>query len=231
MNGSPIRWKFDALLVTFVLALQGCTFPVKQMEFSAIEGRVTDKETGAPVEGAVVYVHWQEGKESLMERYPAAPMFVAETITDSQGRFFLPEGGPNWALFSKHLTAESPLIGIIKNGYELYHTGLTHETAPALPNRQIHIPSSRRCCEFVLRKMSVQEIMKGDGMVRRAFFSTDVSRIARSGCWWERIPLTVRRLDELAEQVRSLGLPVSLFTSENIPENKECKDAKTYFTE
>jgi hypothetical protein len=111
MSFSPPRWGPIALLYLLLLSVGGCALPLKQMEFSALEGRVLDEQTGAPVQGAVVYMHRQEGRESLMERYPGPSLFAAETTTDEHGHFRLPAGGPVTPALGKHLTSHAPSVG------------------------------------------------------------------------------------------------------------------------
>ena len=82
----------------------------------AIEGRVTDADTGKPLEGVILVAHWQlqggfEGGTPIKE------LQIAEAVTDRDGRYSFPGWGPRFAA-SGHLKSESPEILLFKPGYK-----------------------------------------------------------------------------------------------------------------
>jgi hypothetical protein len=80
-----------------------------------IEGRVVDKETGQPVQGAVVVAQWilatpPEGEEKDY-------FVVIETVTDAEGRYRIPGWGPQVRPRSRWLDKYDPAIEVFKPGY------------------------------------------------------------------------------------------------------------------
>lgn len=89
------RWHVTTFrrFLPLVAALILCGAPPcysKEIHFaSGFEGRVTDRETGQPIEGAIVVVKWGGSARSM-----ATGMFiclhVAHAITDKDGRYRVP---------------------------------------------------------------------------------------------------------------------------------------------
>ncbi|HXC61029.1 MAG TPA: carboxypeptidase-like regulatory domain-containing protein, partial [Nitrospiria bacterium] len=80
-----------------------------------IEGRVVNKETGEPVEGAVVVAQWilatpPEGKENDY-------WIVIETVTDAEGKYSIPGWGPEGRPRSRWLDKYDPALEVFKPGY------------------------------------------------------------------------------------------------------------------
>lgn len=80
-----------------------------------VEGRVVDEGTGKPIEGVVVTAHWQldggpEGGSAVGQ------LQILESVTDANGRYFLPGWGPRVA-WRGSLGIRSPRILLFKPGY------------------------------------------------------------------------------------------------------------------
>ena len=57
-------------------------------------GRVVDKETGAPIEGAVVVAQWVMWQAGIGSPGPSKGLHTVETVTDKNGNYILPAWGP-----------------------------------------------------------------------------------------------------------------------------------------
>jgi hypothetical protein len=80
-----------------------------------IEGWVVDGATGKPVEGVAITAHWQleggpEGGSAVGQ------VEILETVTDTEGHYFLPAWGPRFAARGT-LGVRSPRIFLFKPGY------------------------------------------------------------------------------------------------------------------
>jgi hypothetical protein len=99
-------------IVCVLLGLSGCT---KAWRSEAIDGRVVDEDTGAPIADAVVLVNWQiKG----MEGYPQGQLAIFERVIDAQGRFHIPAWGPKRPPVGTTVNATDPTVRVFKNGYE-----------------------------------------------------------------------------------------------------------------
>ncbi len=109
-----LRWRsVIALGLCAVVAACGNTY--SSPEWSA---RVIDKETGAPIEGAIVVVRWE------LERYSgsfAGWLLITEAVTDKDGIFHVSAWGPLNAPSSKgrqtRVSPNMPNVDIFKSGY------------------------------------------------------------------------------------------------------------------
>lgn len=81
----------------------------------AIEGRVVDDVTGAPIEGAHVLASWE--LVNFRVRH-AAWAHVAETVTDGDGRFVIPSWGPTlrWPPWGA-MRASEPRLSVFVRGH------------------------------------------------------------------------------------------------------------------
>ena len=106
-----------ALLVTLALGLGSCVLPVRSGQ--GVAGRVVDRETGAPVAGALVVVRW-DGRygDDLPDR---EHLGHAEARTGPDGRFELPRytrGGLTvWPFFE----TEARVVGVLHPDYRCPH--------------------------------------------------------------------------------------------------------------
>lgn len=90
-----------------------------------ITGRIVDKETGAPIEGAVVVASWQVYRVEMTRlKLSTVPntnklFYIVEALTDSQGHYVVPAWGPiertgEWRI-SPYF---GPVLAIFKPGYD-----------------------------------------------------------------------------------------------------------------
>jgi hypothetical protein len=101
-----------SLAACLLLGLSGCT---KVWRSEAMEGRVVDEGSGAPIADAVVLVNWQlKG----MEGYPQGQLAIFERVTDAEGRFQIPAWGPKLQSIATTVSASDPTVRVFRNGYD-----------------------------------------------------------------------------------------------------------------
>ncbi|HEX2831866.1 MAG TPA: carboxypeptidase-like regulatory domain-containing protein [Thermoanaerobaculia bacterium] len=83
----------------------------------AIHARVVDFDTGAPIEGAVVFARWS--RLDAFTRRPVTAFHYYEAITDANGAFTIPAWGPRPLDYSHALDARDPELWVLKRGYLL----------------------------------------------------------------------------------------------------------------
>ncbi len=105
--------------VPFVLALalSSCVFAPPLYWAEAIDGRVIDAETGAPVEGAVVVADWKLYGGGIGRGGHRESLFVEETATDASGEFTFGKWGPKKRPAYAVLDT-APWLVIFKAGYQ-----------------------------------------------------------------------------------------------------------------
>lgn len=89
------RTKFELiLLLTLVCWIASSLSLVEAGYRGPFEGRVVDKDTLQPIQGAVVFVEWK--KEKLTPVHPVQEYYdAAEVLTDEKGEFYIPK---KWSL-------------------------------------------------------------------------------------------------------------------------------------
>ena len=103
------------ILSSFLVLLAGCGHLV--YADGPYRGKVIDKETGQPIEGAAVVAIWR--KETPMIAHPDVTFYDAqETLTDQKGNFTLP--GIRGGSLNPLTKIREPLFTIFKPGYEAY---------------------------------------------------------------------------------------------------------------
>jgi len=95
------------IAVVVVLAVSASTIVMSKMRSSpAIQGRILDAASGAPVPGAVVMASWV--MVTPINAMPQRYVELQETRTDSAGSFRFNSWGPRWE--SGSLAADQPTI-------------------------------------------------------------------------------------------------------------------------
>jgi len=114
----PLRY---ALVLALCAAASACGLFPLTYSGAPISGRVTDAQTGAPIEGAVVLATWKMSgccatfQSSLRHRVVA----VSETMTDAQGNYRIEAWGPiDRPLGYERVAGFDPMISVFKPQYE-----------------------------------------------------------------------------------------------------------------
>src|SRR3989304_3297455 len=108
------------LLIASLMAALFCPVAARAWEpwsyiAEPIEGRVVDKETGQPIEGAVVVAQWILAKP--LEGHSVDHWVVIEAITDTEGRYHIPGWGPKTRPWNRWLSNYDPKLVVFKLGY------------------------------------------------------------------------------------------------------------------
>jgi hypothetical protein len=128
-----------------------------------IEAWVVDADTGKPIEGAIVVAHWQLRGATLDSGTRRNQLEVIETVTDRNGRFFIP-GFTKINFTLEQLREEDPRVVIFKPGFSIagghnsYPIGGpspgAHRSSP-LRGRRLEVKSLSGDMERYLRELSL----------------------------------------------------------------------------
>jgi len=218
-----------------VLSLAACSFPVRDLYFGEITGTVVDAETNQPIEGAVVYVNWQaiDRQSSLIQAFDVEPLYATETITDKQGYFILPKGGPIKVDKLDELTPNAPTIAVIKDGYKPDISSPHHKVEYKWVIRKYFYPADPRLSNFKLHRMTLHEMIDEEDTYTTFAVSDDVADIMNRSCWWEKLPKTIMVLEHMAKKAKEqkLWLFYGITSRNKIPKGRGCKDPEQVFGE
>jgi hypothetical protein len=124
---------------------------------------VVDGETGKPIEGAIVVAHWQLRGATLDSGTRQNQLEVVETVTDINGRFFIP-GFTKINFTLEQLREEDPRVVIFKPGFSIagghnsYPIGApgtgAHRSSP-LRGKRIEVKSLSGDLDRYLRELSL----------------------------------------------------------------------------
>lgn len=107
------------IAVGFLLMSAGPALAWEPWSYSAepIDGRVLDKETGQPVEGAVVVAQWILMGNFFHPDKVGGNLMVLEAITDADGRYHISGWGPKSRPWFTWLEDDDPSFVVFKSGY------------------------------------------------------------------------------------------------------------------
>jgi hypothetical protein len=131
--------RFEALLrvtvigVPLMLTLSGCSYDEYSAE--AIEARVVDANSGAPLEGVNVIAAWQL-KGGLEGGNIEGYLEVLEAVTDTNGVFRIPAWGPKVKGQHGEFAETAPRLMLFKPGYRY------RSVANVRPPREGHVLQS-----------------------------------------------------------------------------------------
>lgn len=192
-------------LLLFVLSmscLQGCATGGYSAE--AIEARVVDADTGQPVEGVVVDAFWVLRQGSFAGGgVPPPPLKILETVTDKNGRFYLPAWGPiPNTTGGAYFWGEDPLLIFFKRGYDI----LGHENrVTGEPNEEPLRKSdwNHQTIRIEKFKADMQSYAKRLDLMQGEF-----PYYVGYGCGWKRIPRMTAELYLLGKAFESHGVKI-----------------------
>lgn len=195
-----------------------------------LEGTVVDKETGEPIEGAIVVWRWELKTTNLHEaNLPYKTIVVGETVTDAQGRYRLSDWWPrlHFPPLITWLPSSEPSITVFKPGYETmgfkdgYDPGNTWYVFrhPKGYGKEIELFKRDRYSTVYAKQV-------------RSFDSH--LRFLRSGddCKWQKTPRILVAVYKEKEffQANSIDVDLALFHSiYDVHESDGCESAEEFF--
>ena len=229
MNKSRIRRfskaqiEIGIVLLLTVMFVTQCGLVVMSPSFS---GTVIDSENGGPIEGVAVVAKWDIHG---VEYSTVGVLAIEEAVTDSAGKFTIPNLGPrfNKKRFFGGLSSYAPELIIFKNGYEPqfirnYHARTiagVYRTADALDGRTVSLEPNRG--EMIDYVQLVQGV---DSRVSRLLTDPD--------CTWQQIPRLLAEVHRagLSALETSTDIGAKSLLISRIPQNN-CIDPLEYFGE
>jgi hypothetical protein len=189
--------RLNALLVLMcaVLVLSACAGP-PLYSAKEIRGQIVDEQTGQPIEGAVVVAQWVLFQAGFGDGGHKGRIHVHETVTDKEGRYFIPAWGPRLHPPMTKLLDLDPEILIFKSTYEphsLYNSAMSEDSMRA---------SDWDGKVVTLRKM--QGTLDDYASRIKDGLSTSLSALGEED--WRSFPRMVLALDAEDRRLKSLGL-------------------------
>lgn len=187
---------FAVTIVTLLVGLQ-----VHVHSAGPIEGWVVDRQTGLPIEGAVVTASWQSEIQLPNGRVPKGQIAIREAVTDRNGRFYLKSWGPILSA-GKGIGKGAPQLLLFKSGYEYERLNDVADL------RQVNMK------RFTGNLETYAAHLTGLSSALEA-----PTGFTEGNCDWQELPLMLRALDEqdTAFRVERLG-PLTLTASIRIAE-------------
>jgi hypothetical protein len=195
---------FPMLLACLIvgLPLEGCALAqLPGYVAQAIEGRVVAADSGQPLEGVIVTVNWElvGGAHS----YPVGQLYVAETLTDTQGRFSFSAWGPKSPLFAGHLHDLAPQLLFFKSDYNWERC-----VNEALSESNTSLVRSSDCNgkTFKLKRFTgtvkeyAESLGRLDAYLDNAFFFSH-------DCSWKQVPRMLVALDQEQKRLVEKRIP------------------------
>ena len=171
--------------------------------FGEISGVVINERTKQPVEGAIVFIHWQSEIRKF-ERYLGPSVYVAETITDKMGRFRFETSSYIKTKSSIRIGDYSPSFGVIKEGYGLYSTSIRHTKERRFLKVISYKPKSYGSVKIQLPEASLEDVMNETLKSRTRSFVINIRDMTRPhSCFTNEIPRTMDALNTMVSKTDS----------------------------
>jgi hypothetical protein len=187
---------FIFVLLVAIFSLSACATP---LTYSAkeIRGQVVDDATGQPIEGAVVVAQWVLFHGGPGHGGHKGRLHIYETVTDNDGRYFIPAWGPKVHPPMTELVNRDPEILIFKSTYE-----------PKTLRNSVTREDSVRVSEWdgkVVKLKKSTEPLEKQGFYLSSFYGSlgygdDVSD-------WKNYPRMLLAIYSEKQRLQSLGLP------------------------
>lgn len=188
MSNRPMKRIGKILTFSVIyLMLAGCYFGLyKASEF---EAKIVDADTGKPIEGVLVIVHWQRYEGSLVGGDVPGQEEIMETLSDKNGRVHFPGWGPRLTRVSD----SSPKFKIFKSGYEMRWPQNRGNRHPYQKRKSDHHKKNIKLKKFKgTKKQYEKKVLDGlRGAIREATYDRDHSI---SQCNWIYIPISIATL-------------------------------------
>lgn len=194
------------VLLLGLSGLPGCATP---LTYSAkdIHGQIVDDETGEPIEGAIVVAQWVLFRAGIGHGGHDGRLHIYETVTDEQGRYYIPGWGPKLHPPMTALANRDPEILIFKSGYE----------PKRLQNADIDNNKSVRVSDWNGKVVKLEKSSDGierQGRLLGSFFTSLGYRASDPN--WRKYPRMLLAVSKEKSRLRALGLAAGRASS--IPE-------------
>src|SRR3970040_2205127 len=107
--GQLLRWIWLSALIVSTSACGTLFHSAKE-----IRGQVVDEETGKPLKGVIVVAQWQPYFPPIGEK---GAVHSHETLTDSEGRYFIPAWGPKPVPVGAEMRRGDPALIVFKRAH------------------------------------------------------------------------------------------------------------------
>lgn len=225
--------QFISCKIVFLLALSvSITACGRPYSSEAIEGWIVDADSKAPISGVVVTANWETEKGTVGGDVPTGQLWVSESVTDKNGRFFIKAMSEKRA--DGRLDQRDPQLLIFKKGYAYRK----------LINSRGFNSGSVRHSEWNGKTI---EIHKFDGDLKsygehvyslssRVNNVLDVTRRSNE-CHWKNIPRMLVELQYVKTELKKNDIKLEgwrlgqqIMAIDNIPDNK-CGRVSDFFKE
>jgi hypothetical protein len=187
---------FIFVLPVAIFSLSACATP---LTYSAkeIRGQIVDAATSQPIEGAVVVAQWVLFHGGPGHGGHKGRLHIYETVTDNDGRYFIPAWGPKAHPPMTELVNRDPEILIFKSTYE-----------PKTLLNSVMREDSVRVSEWDGRVVKLKKA-KVDIEKHAFFLSSFYGSLGRGGSDrdWYNYPRMLLALSAEKRRLQSLGLP------------------------
>jgi hypothetical protein len=179
-----------------------------------ISGTVVETQSGRGVAGATVAFTWML---TGLEGAPVRHLYVAEAITDREGRFSLGAWGPRLAFGDGRLRADEPKVVVLADDHtpRLVFRRLASGTAPLILTYG-YVRST---------PIALTPASSNDGQLEQAYWSVltslNVAYLARS-CEWKKLPRTFESLDRMRTRMHGRGVVTEIPSLETMQSAHDC---------
>lgn len=215
------------LLLAILLPVQAA---LGQFSANAIEGRVLEAGTAAPLEGVIVVVNWElVGSAKL----PVGQLMVMETVTDKDGGFSFPAWGPKTAPSETVPDPNAPQLLFFKEGYE-YRRLVNPRVADTSADQVISSAWNGRT--IGMRRLPDEMIVTlGEGrVVSRRGLSTNGLSLSLTWayrgkeCEWQRAPRMLSAVHKTKLDFDRQGIRTDLRSIDDLPASAKCGSPKVF---
>lgn len=145
-----MRYKILACLIVFSLLISYGAHAAEFVDLGPFEGKVVNADTKEPIEGAVVFISWDQRHFFS----GSTPVDAQETLTDKNGDFYLP--GIRIINPWKRLTTLAELA-IFKSGYQMIESGAWKNWERFMPALDYILKIEDRKPIFQLKRLNLEE--------------------------------------------------------------------------
>lgn len=177
-----------------LLCLNSCA--TRNYIFNGVSGKVIDSYSKEPIPGAIVFIHWQTEGSGTVTTFPGEPLFVAETVSDTNGDFVFSGFDIKGLKKEIWLRNGTPYLGVFKDGYAFVVRNLSHDFEEIKYSKMKYFSSFKIGQAVELDKATVRDILKHQSnTVLNTLFSNLQSMARYEECYILNIPRGMRYLE------------------------------------